>query len=150
MSSDRDTYKYQFVGPDRRIKHSGITNDLERRESELRREYGQGDIRQGPPPWLQTPPQMRPPTRLRPMSSTEPVATQWTRLTTSDHRDRSAPAAQAAAGVRPKTLEPRTPSSGTASAVVIGASHRANVMGQWHHGPDQREDSWPLKWRSGG
>ena len=31
MSSDRDTYKYQFVGPDRRIKHSGITNDLERR-----------------------------------------------------------------------------------------------------------------------
>ena len=46
MSSDRDTYKYQFVGPDRRIKHSGITNDLERRESELRREYGQGDIRQ--------------------------------------------------------------------------------------------------------
>ena len=46
MSSDRDTYKYQFVGPDRRIKHSGITNDLERREGELHREYGQGDIRQ--------------------------------------------------------------------------------------------------------
>ena len=46
MSSDRDTYKYQFVGSDRRIKHSGITNDLERRERELRREYGQGDIRQ--------------------------------------------------------------------------------------------------------
>lgn len=46
MSSDRDTYKYQFVGPDQRIKHSGITNDLERRERELRREYGQGNIRQ--------------------------------------------------------------------------------------------------------
>ena len=44
MSSDRDTYKYQFVGPDQRIKHSGITNDLERHERELRREYGQGNI----------------------------------------------------------------------------------------------------------
>ena len=31
MSSDRGTYKYQFVGPDQRIKHSGITNDLKRR-----------------------------------------------------------------------------------------------------------------------
>ena len=46
MSSDRDTYKYQFVGPDRRIKHSGITNDLNRRENELRSEYGEGTIRQ--------------------------------------------------------------------------------------------------------
>lgn len=46
MSSERDTYKYQLVGPDRRIKHSGITNDLNRRERELRREYGDGDIRQ--------------------------------------------------------------------------------------------------------
>ena len=46
MSSERDTYKYQFVGPDRRIKHSGTTNDLSRRERELRREYGDGDIRQ--------------------------------------------------------------------------------------------------------
>ncbi len=46
MSSDRDTYKYQFVGPDRRIKHSGITNDLDRRERELRGQYGEGNIRQ--------------------------------------------------------------------------------------------------------
>ncbi len=46
MSGDRDTYKYQFIGPDHRIKHSGITNDLNRRESELRREYGEGTIRQ--------------------------------------------------------------------------------------------------------
>lgn len=46
MTEGRDTYKCQFVGPDRRIKHSGITNDLERRERELRREYGEGRIRQ--------------------------------------------------------------------------------------------------------
>ena len=46
MSKPRDTYKYRFVGPDGRIKHSGITNDLKRRESELRRQYGPGDIRQ--------------------------------------------------------------------------------------------------------
>lgn len=46
MSGKRDTYKYQFVGPNRRIKHSGITNDLDRREKELRREYGEGSIRQ--------------------------------------------------------------------------------------------------------
>lgn len=46
MSEPRDTYKYQFVGPDRQIKHSGITNDLARRESELRRQYGPGTIRQ--------------------------------------------------------------------------------------------------------
>ena len=46
MDSDRDTYKYHFVGPDGRIKHSGITNSLDRREGELRRKYGQGNIRQ--------------------------------------------------------------------------------------------------------
>lgn len=46
MSNLRDTYKYQFVGPDRTIKHSGITNDLQRREGELRRQYGPGDIKQ--------------------------------------------------------------------------------------------------------
>lgn len=46
MSTPRDTYKYRFVGPNGRIKHSGITNDLERRESELRREYGPGRVQQ--------------------------------------------------------------------------------------------------------
>ena len=46
MSKPRDTYKYRFVGPDGRIKHSGITNDLGRREGELRRQYGPGDIKQ--------------------------------------------------------------------------------------------------------
>lgn len=46
MAAKRDTYKYRFVGPKGRIKHSGITNDLDRREGELRRQYGEGDIRQ--------------------------------------------------------------------------------------------------------
>lgn len=46
MSEPRDTYKYEFRGSDDRIKHSGITNDLNRRESELRRQYGEGDIHQ--------------------------------------------------------------------------------------------------------
>lgn len=46
VATPRDIYKYQFVGKDRRIKHSGITNDLQRRESELRRRYGPGDIKQ--------------------------------------------------------------------------------------------------------
>ena len=46
MSEPRDTYKYRFVGPDRKIKHSGITNNLTRRESELRRDYGRGNIQQ--------------------------------------------------------------------------------------------------------
>lgn len=46
MSERRDTYKYRYIGPDGRIKHSGITIDLERRESELRRQYGRGDIQQ--------------------------------------------------------------------------------------------------------
>lgn len=44
MAVERDTYKYQFKGPDRRIKHSGITKDLGRREAELRRQYGPGNI----------------------------------------------------------------------------------------------------------
>lgn len=43
-SRARDTYKYRFVGPDGNIKHSGITNDLKRREPELRRIYGAGKI----------------------------------------------------------------------------------------------------------
>lgn len=44
--SERDTYKYQFVDRSNRIIHSGITNDLDRREGELRRQYGDGNIRQ--------------------------------------------------------------------------------------------------------
>ena len=46
MGARRDTYKYRFIGSDDRIEHSGITNDLKRRESELRREHGPGDIQQ--------------------------------------------------------------------------------------------------------
>ena len=46
MATPRDTYKYRYVGPKGRIKHSGITNDLHRRESELRHQYGPGDIEQ--------------------------------------------------------------------------------------------------------
>ena len=46
MPQQRDTYKYQYVGKDGRIKHSGITNDLDRREGELRRQYGAGSMRQ--------------------------------------------------------------------------------------------------------
>lgn len=46
MSNPRDAYKYRFVGPDGRIKHSGITKDLKRREGELRRQYGPGTIKQ--------------------------------------------------------------------------------------------------------
>lgn len=45
MSNPRDTYKYQFFGSDDKIKHSGITDDLERRESELRHKYGPGHIK---------------------------------------------------------------------------------------------------------
>lgn len=41
----RDTYKYQFVD-ENRVKHSGITNDLERRGSELKRQYGAGHMKQ--------------------------------------------------------------------------------------------------------
>ena len=46
VGAPRDTYKYQYVDSDGRIQHSGITNDLDRREGELRRKYGQGRIRQ--------------------------------------------------------------------------------------------------------
>lgn len=38
MGKPRDTYKYDFVGPNRRILHLGITNDLDRREAEHKRE----------------------------------------------------------------------------------------------------------------
>jgi len=47
MPTYRDTYKYHFkMG--RKIVHSGITNDLERREAEHRRERGRrsGHIKQ--------------------------------------------------------------------------------------------------------
>lgn len=41
----RDTYKYDFkIG--NRIRHSGITNDLDRREGEHRSEYRGGRIKQ--------------------------------------------------------------------------------------------------------
>lgn len=41
----RDTYKYHFkVG--NKIKVSGITNDLERREAEHRQQYPSGHIKQ--------------------------------------------------------------------------------------------------------
>ncbi len=39
----RDTYKYHFKR-NRRIVHTGITNDLERRETEHRNDFGSGDI----------------------------------------------------------------------------------------------------------
>ena len=43
----RDTYKYDFVTKKGKILHSGITKDVERREPELRRQYGKtGHIRQ--------------------------------------------------------------------------------------------------------
>ena len=39
--NERDTYKYDFLDKEEKIIHSGITNDLERREGELRRQYEQ-------------------------------------------------------------------------------------------------------------
>ncbi|MFQ5953611.1 MAG: hypothetical protein ACE5JZ_00935 [Kiloniellales bacterium] len=45
MAKTRDTYKYDFVKGGR-IVHSGITRDPERREGELRRAYGSGNLRQ--------------------------------------------------------------------------------------------------------
>lgn len=47
MSNPRDTYKYEFkIG--NRVVHSGITNDLERREGEHQRQPGwaRGHIKQ--------------------------------------------------------------------------------------------------------
>lgn len=45
LSDPRDTYKYQFkVG--NKIVHGGITNDLERRESEHQQKWPNGHIRQ--------------------------------------------------------------------------------------------------------
>ena len=45
MAKPRDTYKYDFV-KGRRIVHSGITRDPERREGELRREHSGGNLRE--------------------------------------------------------------------------------------------------------
>ncbi|NQU66474.1 MAG: GIY-YIG nuclease family protein [Candidatus Marinimicrobia bacterium] len=43
MQNERDTYKYQFkVG--NKIKHGGITNDLERREQEHKQNWSKGHI----------------------------------------------------------------------------------------------------------
>ena len=45
MAKTRDTYKYQFkIG--NKIKHGGITNDLERREQEHQQQWPKGHIRQ--------------------------------------------------------------------------------------------------------
>ena len=41
----RDTYKYDFLRGGN-IIHSGITNDLDRRENEHKRDYHGGHIRQ--------------------------------------------------------------------------------------------------------
>ncbi len=47
MPTDRDTYKYHFKKGNT-IVHTGITNDIDRRESEHRSEpgYGKGHIKQ--------------------------------------------------------------------------------------------------------
>ena len=43
--AERDTYKYQFkVG--NKVVHEGITNDLERRESEHQQRWPNGHIKQ--------------------------------------------------------------------------------------------------------
>ncbi len=43
--AERDTYKYQFkVG--NKVVHEGITNDLERRESEHQQRWPSGHIKQ--------------------------------------------------------------------------------------------------------
>ena len=45
MANDRDTYKYHFkVG--NRILHTGITDDLERREQEHQQKWPKGHIKQ--------------------------------------------------------------------------------------------------------
>ena len=45
MAKPRNTYKYQFKDG-RRIVHGGITNDLERRETEHQQEWPSGHIKQ--------------------------------------------------------------------------------------------------------
>lgn len=45
MSKKRDMYKYQYkIG--NKIKHGGITNDLERREQEHQQQWPGGHIKQ--------------------------------------------------------------------------------------------------------
>jgi predicted GIY-YIG superfamily endonuclease len=45
MGKPRDTYKYQFkVG--NKVVHGGITNDLDRRETEHRQRWSNGHIKQ--------------------------------------------------------------------------------------------------------
>ena len=45
MAKKRDTYKYQYkIG--NKIKHGGITNDLERREQEQQQKWPKGHIYQ--------------------------------------------------------------------------------------------------------
>ena len=47
MGTPRDTYKYDFLDTKGRIIHSGITNDLDRREGEHQRELNRnGHIKQ--------------------------------------------------------------------------------------------------------
>ncbi len=42
--AERDTYKYQFVRRGK-VEHSGITKDPDRREAELKRQYGAGHLK---------------------------------------------------------------------------------------------------------
>ena len=45
MSDKRDTYKYQFKDGNK-VLHRGITNDLERRESEHQQRWPEGHVSQ--------------------------------------------------------------------------------------------------------
>ena len=42
--TSRDTHRYHFI-KGRKIVHRGVTNDLDRRESEHRQTYGDGKIK---------------------------------------------------------------------------------------------------------
>lgn len=44
MSNSRDTFKYDFKDKNGKILHSGITNDLERREKEHQQRWPDGHI----------------------------------------------------------------------------------------------------------
>ncbi|MBA7486267.1 hypothetical protein ES707_21823 [subsurface metagenome] len=44
MAKKRDTYKYRYIVK-RRVRHSGITDNLERREKEHQRKWPSGHIR---------------------------------------------------------------------------------------------------------
>ena len=45
MANPRETFKYQFKDVNK-VLHIGITNDLDRRESEHKREWPEGHIKQ--------------------------------------------------------------------------------------------------------